>query len=114
MASDFADLKSQNRRVVMDTLGVLAFYQDNTMSAAQEIRARWHSKIDRFGDLAEQQYAEVVEGIDRVILFPCDYPTLNFCRGGVVTFPKYGLTKRLEYLEPSSGPLEAAWRVVDV
>ena len=114
MAFDFAKQKSLNRRVVMSTLGVSAFYQDNTMSAAQPIKARWHSKIDRFGDLAEQNYAEVVEGIDRVILFPCDYPTLNFARGGVVTFPSYGRSFRLEYLEPSSGPLEASWRVVDV
>lgn len=98
----------------MDTLGVPAFYQDNTMSAAQPITARWHSKIDRFGDLAEQNYAEVVEGIDRVILFPCDHPTLNFSRGGLVTFPAYNLTVKLDHLEPSNGPLEAAWRVVVV
>ena len=112
MPFDFAALKSQNRRVVMDTLGVSAFYQDNSMSTAQPITARWHSKIERFGDLAEQNYAEVVEGIDRVILIPCDYPTLNFAAKGIITFPAYGRSFRLDHMEPPDGPLEQVWAVV--
>lgn len=115
MSFDFAALKSQTRRVVHDTLGVDAFYQDDAMSAPVTVKARYlKQKVDRYGDLVEQGYAEVVEGIDRVVFFPCDYPTLNFARGGVLTFPAYKLTFRLELREPGDGPEQAVWQVVKV
>ena len=114
MAFSFAALKAKTRRVVHDTLAVDAFYQDNSMSAPQPIRARWHNKTDRFGDLMDQGYAEVVQGADRVMVFPCDYPTLNFVRGGVVTFPEYRRAFRLDVLEPSDGPHAAIWQAVSV
>jgi len=112
MPFDFADLKSLSRRVVHTTLGVSAFYQDDSMSAPEPIRARWHNKINRFGDLQEQGYAELVEGIDRIILFPQDNPTVNYSVGGVVTFPKWGISFRLQSLEPSDGPDQAVWQVI--
>jgi hypothetical protein len=115
MAFDFAALKSATRRVVHDTLGVTALYQDDAMSAPVAIKARYlKQKVDRYGDLVEQGYAEVVEGIDRVVLFPCDYQTLNFARGGLLTFPDYKLTFRLELMEPADGPLQSVWQVVKV
>lgn len=114
MPFDFAALKAKTRRVVHDTLAVDAFYQDDSMGAARPIKARWHNKLDRFGDLMDQGYAEVVEGVDRVVLFPCDYPTLNFVRGGVVTFPAYGRSFRLEVREPKDGAHHAVWQVVSV
>lgn len=76
------------------------------------ITARWFNKTAKFGDLVEQGYAEVVEGIDRVAVFPCDHPTVNFQRGGVITFPDYRRSFRLELLEPADGPDEAVWQVV--
>lgn len=114
MPFDFAALKSATRRVVHDALGVSAFYQDDTMSAPKAITARWHNKIDRYGDLQDQGYAEVVEGVDRIVLFPCDYPALNFKRNGVVTFPAYGNSFRLDILEPADGPEQAVWQAVRV
>lgn len=112
MTFDFADLKAETRRAVHDTLGVVAFYQDDSMSAPEEVKARWFNKTAKFGDLVEQGYAEVIEGVDRVVLFPCDHPTIEFKRGGNITFPQYGLNFVLEVLEPSDGPLEAVWQVV--
>lgn len=114
MAFDFAALKATTRRVVHDTLGVPAFYQDNSMSAPQPIRARWYNKDAQLGDLMDQGYAEVVQGVDRVVVFPCDYPTLNFIRGGVVTFPGYQRAFRLDVLEDADGPLKAIWQSVSV
>lgn len=112
---NFADLKIETRRVVHDTLGVPAFYQDDSMSAAKSITARWFNKTAKYGDLVETGYAEVVEGVDRVVLFPCDYPTVRFQRLGVVTFPQYGRSFRLDILEPSDGPGgQAVWQVVQV
>lgn len=115
MSFDFAALKSETRRVVHDTLGVSALYQDDTMSAPKQIKARWlNAKVGQIGDLVDQGYAEVVEGVDRVVLFPCDYPTLNFSRGGVITFPSYRRNFRLELMEPPTGPDQAVWQVVNV
>jgi len=112
MPFDFADLKSLSRRVVHTTLGVSAFYQDASMSAPEPIKARWHNKINRLGDLQDQGYAEIVEGIDRIVLFPKDNPTVNYMSGGVVTFPDYGVSFRLQTLEPPDGPDQAVWQAI--
>lgn len=114
MAFDFAALKSETRRVVHDTLGVSAFYKDDSMNAPYPIRARWHNKIDRFGNLQDQGYAEQVEGIDRVVLFPEDTPRLTFVRNGTVTFVAADVTLRLQVQEPKDGPLEVVWQAVVV
>lgn len=83
------------------------------MSAAQPIKARWFNKSAKYGDLVETGYAEVVEGVDRVVLFPCDTPTIRFARHGVVTFPAYGRSFRLDIVEPSDGPGgQEVWQVV--
>ena len=83
------------------------------MSAAQPIKARWFNKVAKYGDLVETGYAEVVEGVDRVVLFPCDTPTVRFERLGVVTFPSYGRSFRLDIVEPSDGPTDQkVWQVV--
>lgn len=113
MTFNFADLKAETRRVVHDTLGVPAFYQDDSMSAPKVITARWFNKVAKYGDLVETGYAEVVEGVDRVVLFPCDTPTIRFARNGVITFPAYNRSFRLDILEPADGPSEQqVWQVV--
>lgn len=115
MTFNFADLKVETRRAVHDTLGVPAFYQDDTMSAPRAITARWFNKSAKYGDLVEAGYAEVVEGVDRVVFFPCDYPTIRFVRNGVITFPDYKMSFRLDTLEPPDGPGgasgQAVWQV---
>lgn len=111
MSFNFADLKAETRRAVHDVLGVPAQYQDASMSAPVSITARWFNKVARFGDLVEQGYAEVVEGVDRIVLFPCDYPTVTFRRGGVITFPHYRRSFTLDTLEPPDGPEgQAVWQ----
>jgi hypothetical protein len=112
MTFDFATAKSRLRRSVHNTLAVDASYQDDTMSEPVAIKARWHNKIDRFGDPAEQGYAEAVLGVDRVGLVPEDYPDLTFKRGGVVTFPAYGNAFVLQTLEPADGVLVRWWQAV--
>jgi len=112
MAFDFAAAKNRTRRAVMDTLGVDALYKDDSMSAPVAIRARWHSKIDRFGDMGNAGYAEVIEGIERVILGIEQARSLNVSRGGVITFPTLGGNSvTLEAMEPKDGPIEEIWSV---
>lgn len=112
MTFDFTDLKRESRRAVHDTLGVPALYQDGSMSAPAKIVARWFNKTAKYGDLVEQGYAEVVEGVDRIVLFPCDYPAINFQRGGIITFPALGLSFKLDVIEPRDGPDQVVWQVV--
>lgn len=112
MPFDFATAKSRLRRSVHDTLAVDATYQDDTMSDPAPIRARWHNKIDRFGDPQQLGYAEIVQGVDRIGLVPSDTPDISFRAGGVVTFAIYGNAFRLDVLEPSDGVLVRWWQAV--
>lgn len=109
MAFDFAAAKTLLRRTVHDTLAVEAFYEDDSMSVPAPIRARWHNKIDRFGDPESMGLAEFIQGVDRIVLFPGDTPNLTFRKGGRVRFPVYGKTFSLEALEPATGPLQRVW-----
>lgn len=114
MPFDFASAKASLRRVVHDTLGVDATYEDDVVSTPEEVRVRWHPKGDRFGDLIEGGYAEIVESADKIILFTCDTPDIVFKKGGVITLPEvYGsIAVRLDVLEQSDGPSEQVWQVV--
>lgn len=112
MGFDFAEAKALARRTVQETFGVQAFYSDVTVNVPVEFRARWHSRINRpVGDLDAGGYAEIIEGIDRIvfILESCEFvPT----RGGAITFPSIpDTTFLLEHKDPATGPLEEAWVV---
>jgi hypothetical protein len=107
---DFASTKALLRRTVHRTLGVDAFYTDDAVIDPAPIKARWHNKIDRFGDPEQLGFAEIIQGIDRIILIPEDYPEIEFKHGGRIEFPKYGNAFLLDAREPSSGPLEVIWQ----
>lgn len=113
MGFDFATAKALLRRTVHDTLAVAAFYEDDSMSKPAPVQARWHNKIDRFGDPESAGFAEHIQGVDRIVLFPGDTPALRFRRGGVVRFPGYGNAFTLEILEPSNGPLQQVWQATE-
>lgn len=110
MTFDFAKVKAQARRVVHETLGVSAFYKDSSLSAPVEIKARWHNKIVRQGDLENQGYAEVYESADRIVFSVADARALNVKRGGVVSFVD-GPSFTLATMSPSTGPVEEVWEV---
>lgn len=113
MAFDFAAAKLASRRVVHETLGVTAFYQDSTMSTPAAIRVRWHSKIDRFGDNESAGYAEVIEGIHRVIFDAAAARALKVKSAGTLSIPSMGGARlTLEAREPSDGPFEEIWTAV--
>lgn len=112
MPFDFASAKTQIRRTVHATLGVSAFYAGH----AEEIKARWHSKINRFGDLNEQSWAELIEGVHRVIFEAEVARSIPVVRGGEINFPDMGTdelpaTFVLDAQEPSDGPFEEIWLV---
>lgn len=129
MAFDFTKVKARARRVVHKTLGVRAFYRDHSMSEPVEIKARWHNKIDRFGDLDNQGYAELIQGIDRVIFAAADARRINVKRGGEIVFVDYGSGLGvalgsplggsevgppafvLQNRDPNNGPYQEVWEV---
>jgi hypothetical protein len=112
MAFDFAAAKKTARQTVMDTLGMDAFYTDPANITPVAIRARWHTKIDRFGDNGNLGYAEVIEGVSRLILTKAQAREIGVQRGGVVTFPQLdGVSVTLEEREPKEGPIEEVWTV---
>lgn len=122
MTYDFASAKATARRAVQAAFGVQAFYSDASITVPVEIRARWHNRISKpFGGLQDGDgYAEIIEGIDRIVLIPEEYedglPTgriVTLKAKGIATFPKmlHGVQFILDYREPPTGPLEEAWAV---
>lgn len=117
MSFDFASLKAQVRQTVHETLGVLAFYQDSSLSTPVEISARWHNKLTLAGDFENNGYAEVLQGIDRVIFMAADSQRIGVKRGGTITFPSLGgdgiskATFVLHTRQPNCGPIEDVWHV---
>jgi hypothetical protein len=112
MKFDFAAAKKAARQTVMETLGADALYTDSTHLTPVAIRARWHTKIDRFGDNGNLGYAEVIEGVERLILTEAQARQIGVKRGGVVTFPTLdGVAVTLEAMEPKDGPIEEIWTV---
>ncbi|MNK62103.1 hypothetical protein D3C87_812720 [compost metagenome] len=114
-AFDFAAAKATVRRVVQTTLGVPALYRESDMADAPvALTARWHNKIDRFGDIENQGYAEFIQGIDRIVLIPSDTPALVFKKDVLIEFPAYGKVFTLQVKEKSSGPLEEIWQAAEL
>ena len=67
MGLAFASATLDARRTVHATFGVQGFYSDDSISDI-EVRARWHDKTNRpIGDLENGGYAQIVEGIDRIV-----------------------------------------------
>lgn len=114
MPFNFAKAKVALRRTVHKTFGVQAFYSDSTVTVPVEMSARWHNKIDRFGDLDNQGYAELIQGIDRVIFDVAEARTVGVRRGGEIRFPELGDPQPafiLNTREPDSGPHDEVWSV---
>jgi len=112
MPFDFGAAKKATRQTVMEFLGMDAFYTDSANTTPVAIRARWHTKIDRFGDNGNLGYAEVIEGVSRLILPVARAREIGVKRGGVVTFPQLdGKSVVLEEMEPKDGPIEEIWTV---
>lgn len=116
MAFDFAKAKSMMRRAVHTTLSVSAFYTDLNTETPVELSVRWHNKIELQGDMSSAGYAEVIEGIERIILSKSELEAKNITprRGGEVTIltPGWGEPViTLDSREPQFGPDEEIWRV---
>ena len=113
---DFAAVKARVRQTVHDTFGILALYVDDQSGVQEELRVRFHTKINRFGDLQDAGWAEVVEGVNRLILnkTELDLKEITPVRGARLVFIPAsfeGLELILQVQEPSTGPVDVVWQV---
>lgn len=124
LSFNWASLKASTRRAVHDTFKVNALYQDAFMSQPLAVSVRWHNKIGVVGQDTNDGYAEVIEGVDRLIFNREElqrlahvtdnnqplYPT----KGGKVklTDPLFnGAVLVLDTKEPTTGPVDEVWNV---
>lgn len=101
------------RQVVHKTLSVSALYSDSLVTNIP-ITVRWHSKISVHGDLENQGYAQILEGVDRLIFYDAELvaASLALKRGGLIVIPKYqNATFALDALNPTDGPVNVIWSV---
>lgn len=112
---DFAQLKHDARRAIHDTMKVTCGYVAPGVPPGTQLGVRWHNKINRMGDLENQGYAEIVEGIDRMIfdLAELSEKGITLTRDGLVTLPALmgGIEFALDVQEPDTGPIERIWLV---
>lgn len=110
---NFADLKRTVRQAVHDTFAVPAFYSDSAVTAVP-VNVRWHNKLVRAGNLDAAGYAEIFEGVNKVVFGDAELVTLGLTprQQGVLTFPDYApMTLVLDTLEPREGPVDVVWNV---
>lgn len=117
MPFDFSKLKAQVRQTVHKTFGVPALYADSATPSPVDVRVRWHSRIEQVGDLENQGYANVIQGVDRIVFLSSDARSLGVKKNGTVKIlnsfepgvdePVFVLVAR----EPKTGPVEEIWNV---
>lgn len=117
MPFDFAKTKALVRQTVHKTFGVPALYMDSTKQQPVAVRVRWHSRIERTGDLDNQGYAEVIQGIDRIVFLSSEARLNGVKKNGTVKIlnplepgvdePTFSLSTR----DPNTGPVEEIWNV---
>lgn len=121
---DWAKLKASTRRLVHDVFKVNALYQDAFMSEPIAVTVRWHNKIGVVGQETNDGYAEVIEGVDRLVFnrdelmslarFMDNRKPLVPVKGGKVklTDPLFnGAILVLDTKEPTTGPVDEVWNV---
>jgi hypothetical protein len=129
------DIKLKGRRAIHSRASFDVTYIDDDHPdglafavdyAGQGLRARYHTKLARNGDL-DGTYAEVIEGIERLVfsdenvaevsaaLVANGEPPLVLNRTGRVTIDAVkGAVFSLDSEEPADGPIETIWTVARV
>lgn len=101
------------RKVVHEALSVSALYSDSVVTNIP-ITVRWHSKISVHGDLENQGYAQILEGVDRLLFYDAELAaaTLELQRGGQIVIAAYqNATFELDVRQPTDGPVNVIWSV---
>lgn len=121
---NFLDLKRRTRTAVHSAFEVPCLLARGARDGIGDIplTARFHNRMGLTGDLQSQGYAEIIEGIQRVVLnrellaTALDGGELTLVRGDIITFPDYiaigtDLTLMLDARDPYDGPVTERWAV---
>lgn len=112
-----AEIKAKARKAVHAAFSYAATYQDDTLDAAVDVDVRWHNRLVMTGDYDSSGYANIIDGIERIIFDRDQLGTLGVTpvRGGKVTLTEAGMNGTvliLDSKEKKVGPLEEKWVVV--
>lgn len=114
MAFNFADAKRSLNKAVMETFGLNATYKDCNMSSPVAVRARFHNKIERFGDLNHTGYANIDMSVSTVVFSREQARLIDVKRNGEVFFPDLNnLIVILETRLDSTALDEEVWQVIE-
>ncbi|ECH9559507.1 hypothetical protein ZT45_20930 [Salmonella enterica subsp. enterica] len=117
MASNFAAIKAKARRDVHASLSVAARYENYAQDViVDDISVRWHNKIAIMGDLENGGYANVIEGIERIIFMRDELNAkgIMLSEGDSIIMTAEGCENArlvLKTQEPIVGPVEIVWQV---
>lgn len=117
MASRFASIKAKARRDVHASLSVSARYESYSRDIIEDnISVRWHNKQQLMGDLDSGGYAQMLEGIERIIFMQDEMVSrgiaLSIGDTIIITAEGYGNARLvLKLKEPVIGPVEEIWQV---
>ncbi len=116
MTGNWATLKRLCRQTVHDVMAIDALYSDSTVVAPVGITARFHTKLTLMGDLDQQGYASMIEGIKSIIFNQPELTSksLTLRRNGKVEFPDLGLTLFLDSQNEPDDRIEVVWIVTKV
>lgn len=112
-----AAIKAKARKAVHAAFSYSATYQDGTLDAAVGVQVRWHNRLVMLGDYDSSGYANIIDGIERIIFDRDELGSLGLTprRGGKVVIIEEGMnstTLTLDSKEKNVGPLEEKWVVV--
>lgn len=118
MRDYMVQLKAEVRNIVHDVMASNCEYVApvSPTPAAVSLGVRFHTKIQKFGDLTDTGYAEFIEGVTRLVFNreELDAKTVSLKENGFVTLthPQWrGAKFRLVTKEPYEGPVEEVWHV---
>ena len=111
------EIMAQARRVVHRTFGETAVYTDPHSGAEYPISVRWHNRVAIRGNLADEGYSDIIEGVNRAF-----FNTEELNQNGI-TLHKAGMVRLthplngdviliLDSMEPRVGPVQEIWNVV--
>lgn len=112
---DWTSVLAQAAKVVHDTFKVPVLYYAPGSATGVALHVRWHDRLTQVGNIVDTGYADVLEGIDRVI-FEQEELTLQSVvpvrEGRVVFGPQFkNAVLRLEAAEKANGPVNVTWKV---
>lgn len=117
MALSFAKIKAKARRDVHASLSVAATYQSYSLDkVVKGIRVRWHNKMAMVGDIDNNGYANMLEGIERIIFERAELERhgIELQEGDTIIITDEGFMNAqliLKVREPIVGPFEVIWQV---